>query len=51
MKWVWKGLLTLAVVLALVLGGGLGYRGWRQHEGEAYVGTVRPLATSLPEIE
>ena len=35
MKWVWKGLLALVVVLALAVGGGLGYRAWRQHEGEA----------------
>ena len=35
MKWVWKGLLTLVAVLVLVVGGGLGYRAWRQHEGEA----------------
>ena len=35
MKWVWKGLLALVVVFALAVSGGLGYRAWRQHEGEA----------------
>ena len=42
MKWVWKGLLTLAVVLVLVVGGGLGYRAWRQHEGEALMRVATP---------
>jgi len=41
-KWVWKGLLTLVVVLALVVGGGLGYRAWRQHEGEALMRIASP---------
>ena len=42
MKWVWKGLLTLVVVLALVVGCGLGYRAWRQHEGEAAMRIASP---------
>jgi pimeloyl-ACP methyl ester carboxylesterase len=35
MKWVWKGALTIVVVIALAAGIGLGYRAWCQHEGEA----------------
>ena len=35
MKWVWKGLLAIVVVLALGVGSGLGYRAWRQNQGEA----------------
>jgi pimeloyl-ACP methyl ester carboxylesterase len=35
MKWVWKGLLALVLVIVLAVGSGLGYRAWRQHEGEA----------------
>lgn len=42
MKWVWKGLLTLVVVLALVVGGGLGVRAWRQHDGEALMRIASP---------
>ena len=34
MKWVWKGALTIVVVIALGAGIGLGYRAWCQHEGE-----------------
>ena len=42
MKWVGKGLLALVAVLALAVGGGLGYRAWRQHEAEAALRIVTP---------
>jgi pimeloyl-ACP methyl ester carboxylesterase len=41
-KWVWKGLLALIVVLALAVGGGLGYRAWRQHEADASMRIATP---------
>jgi len=42
MKWVWKGLLTLLIVVALTVGGGLGYRAWRQDQGEALMRIASP---------
>src|SRR5262245_22751765 len=42
MKWLKKGVLTLVVVLALAVGGGLGYRAWRQHDGEALMRISSP---------
>jgi pimeloyl-ACP methyl ester carboxylesterase len=42
MKWVWKGLLGLVLLLVLVVGSGLGYRAWRQHEGEAAMQIATP---------
>jgi pimeloyl-ACP methyl ester carboxylesterase len=42
MKWVWKGLLALVVVLVLAVGGGLGYRALRQHETEASLRIATP---------
>jgi pimeloyl-ACP methyl ester carboxylesterase len=35
LKRLWKGALALVILLALVVGAGLGYRAWRQHGGEA----------------
>jgi pimeloyl-ACP methyl ester carboxylesterase len=34
LKWLLKGLLVLVVVVALIVGSGLGYRAWRQHSAE-----------------
>ena len=34
LKWLWKGVLAIVILVALVVGAGLGYRAWRQHEGE-----------------
>ena len=42
MKWVWKGLLALVLVIVLAVGSGLGYRAWRQHEGEALMRIASP---------
>jgi pimeloyl-ACP methyl ester carboxylesterase len=39
---VWKGALALVVVVALAVGAGLGYRAWRQHEGEALTQITTP---------
>jgi pimeloyl-ACP methyl ester carboxylesterase len=41
-KWVWKGLLGLVLLLVLAVGSGLGYRAWRQHEGEAAMRIAAP---------
>jgi pimeloyl-ACP methyl ester carboxylesterase len=35
LRWLWKGALALVIAVALAVGAGLGYRAWRQHEGEA----------------
>src|SRR5262245_22281858 len=42
MKWVWKGLLTLVLLLVLAVGTGLAYRAWRQHEGETAMRITTP---------
>ena len=42
MKWVWKGLLGLVLLLVLAVGSGLGYRAWRQHDGEAAMRIATP---------
>jgi len=41
-KWIWKGLLGLVLLLVLAVGSGLGYRAWRQHEGEASMRIATP---------
>ena len=42
MRWVWKGALAVVGVVALAAGAGLGYRAWRQHEGEALMRIATP---------
>jgi pimeloyl-ACP methyl ester carboxylesterase len=42
LKWVWKGALAIVLVVALAAGIGLGYRAWRQHEGEAFMRIATP---------
>src|SRR5688572_25403101 len=42
LKWLWKGALALVILVALVVGGGLGYRAWLQHEGEALMRIATP---------
>src|SRR5262245_26945396 len=42
LKWLWKGVLALVLLVGLVVGGGLGYRAWRQHEGEALLRIATP---------
>jgi pimeloyl-ACP methyl ester carboxylesterase len=42
LKWLLKSLLTIVVVLALLVGSGLGYRAWRQHQGEALMRIASP---------
>ncbi len=42
MRWVWKGALAIVVVVALAVCSGLGYRAWRQHEGEALMRIATP---------
>ena len=42
MKWLWKGVLRSFSFVALVVGSGLGYRAWRQHEGEALMRIATP---------
>jgi pimeloyl-ACP methyl ester carboxylesterase len=41
-KWLWKGALTLVLVVVLAVGAGLGYRAWRQHEGEPLMRIATP---------
>ena len=42
LRWVWKGLLAIVAVVVLAAGAGLGYRAWRQHEGEALMRIATP---------
>src|SRR5688572_26491946 len=42
LRWLWKGALTLVLVVALAVGAGLGYRAWRQHDGEALLRIATP---------
>ena len=42
MRWVWKGALALVLIVALAAGAGLGYRAWRQHDGEALMRIATP---------
>jgi pimeloyl-ACP methyl ester carboxylesterase len=42
LRWLWKCLLALVLVVSLAIGGGLGYRAWRQHEGEALMQITSP---------
>ena len=42
LKWLWKGALALAVLVVLIIGGGFGYRAWRQHQGEALLRIATP---------
>jgi len=42
LRWLWKGALALVLVVALAVGAGLGYRAWRQHEGEALMQITTP---------
>ena len=42
LRWLWKGALAFVIVGALAVGAGLGYRAWRQHEGEALMRIATP---------
>jgi pimeloyl-ACP methyl ester carboxylesterase len=42
LRYLWKGVLGLVLILALVIGAGLGYRAWCQHEGGALMRIATP---------
>jgi pimeloyl-ACP methyl ester carboxylesterase len=41
-RWVWRGALALVLFVAVAAGVGLGYRAWRQHDGEASMRIAAP---------
>jgi pimeloyl-ACP methyl ester carboxylesterase len=42
LRWLWKGALAFVLVVTLAVGAGLGYRAWRQHDGEALLRIATP---------
>jgi pimeloyl-ACP methyl ester carboxylesterase len=42
MRWILKGMLALVAVVVLTVASGLGYRAWRQHEGESLMRIAAP---------